>query len=161
MLHGVRVNVGNDEQPAGLFELRTHLHSEAFMGNTQRLIEQAYSAFNNRDIDSALALMSENVSWPKASEGGRVVGKEEIRSYWTRQWKEFDPHVEPLEVIDQEGGITEVKVHQLVKSLAGDVLSDSEVWHVHTIANGLIERMDLKEGEANSATTPSIAFSRQ
>jgi hypothetical protein len=23
MLHGVRVNVGNDEQPAGLFELRT------------------------------------------------------------------------------------------------------------------------------------------
>jgi hypothetical protein len=66
MLHGVRVNVGNDEQPAGLFELRTHLHSEAFMGNTQKLIEQAYSAFNNRDIDSAMALMSENVSWPKA-----------------------------------------------------------------------------------------------
>ena len=50
-----------------------------------------------------LALMSENVSWPKASEGGRVVGKEEIRAYWTRQWKEFDPHVEPLEVIDREG----------------------------------------------------------
>jgi hypothetical protein len=31
-----------------------------------------------------------------------------------------------------------------VKSLGGDVLSDSEVWHVYTIANGLIERMDLK-----------------
>jgi hypothetical protein len=40
MLHGVRVNVGNDEQPAGLFQLRTHLHSEAFMGNTQKLIGQ-------------------------------------------------------------------------------------------------------------------------
>ena len=80
------------------------------MPNTQTLLAQAYSAFNHRDIDSALALMSENVSWPKASEGGRVVGKEEIRSYWTRQWKEFDPHVEPLEVIDHEGGVTEVKV---------------------------------------------------
>jgi hypothetical protein len=45
----------------------------------QTLIAPAYSAFNHRDIDSALALMSENVSWPKASEGGRVVGKEEIR----------------------------------------------------------------------------------
>ena len=101
------------------------------MPNTQTLLAQAYSAFNHRDIDSALALMSENVSWPKASEGGRVVGKEEIRAYWTRQWKEFDPHVEPLEVIDHEGGITEVRVHQLVKSLAGDVLSDSEVWHVY------------------------------
>jgi len=129
------------------------------MLNTQTLIAQAYSAFNHRDIDSALALMSENVSWPKASEGGRVVGKEEIRSYWTRQWKEFDPHVEPLEVIEQEGGITGVKVHQLVKSLGGDVLSDSEVWHVYTIANSLIERMDLKGSETSSDPSPSTAFS--
>ncbi len=130
------------------------------MPNTRILLAQAYSAFNLRDIDSALALMSENVSWPKASEGGRVVGKEEIRSYWTRQWKEFDPHVEPLEMIDHEGGVTEVRVHQLVKSLGGDVLSDSEVWHVYTIVNGLIERMDLKEDETNSAQAPSKAFSR-
>ncbi len=130
------------------------------MANPQTLIAQAYAAFNRRDIDSALALMSENVSWPKASEGGRVVGKEEIRSYWTRQWQEFDPHVEPLEVIDQEGGVTDVKVHQLVKSLSGDILSDSEVWHVYTIANGLIERMDLKENDASSAPAASRAFSR-
>ena len=129
------------------------------MANSQTLIARAYSAFNLRDIDGALALMSENVSWPKASEGGRVVGKEEIRAYWTRQWKEFDPHVEPLEVIEQEGGITGVKVHQLVKSLGGDVLSDSEVWHVYTIANGLIERMELKDSETSSDPTPSAAFS--
>jgi hypothetical protein len=131
------------------------------MPDTRTLLAQAYSAFNHRDIDGALALMSEDVSWPKASEGGRVVGKEEIRSYWTRQWKEFDPRVEPLEVIDHEGGITEVKVHQLVKSLGGDVLSDSEVWHVYTIVNGLIERMDIKEGETSLGTTPSAAFSRR
>jgi hypothetical protein len=130
------------------------------MANTQTLIAQAYSAFNQRKVDGALALMSENVSWPKASEGGRVVGKEEIRAYWTRQWQEFDPHVEPIEVIEREGGKTDVRVHQLVKSLGGDVLSDSEVWHVYTIANGLIERMDLKESEASSVRTPSAAFSK-
>ena len=130
------------------------------MANTQTLIAQAYSAFNQRNVDAALALMSENVSWPKASEGGRVVGKEEIRAYWTRQWQEFDPHVEPIEVTEGEGGKTDVKVRQLVKSRGGDVLSDSEVWHVYTIANGLIERMDLKESEANSAQTPSAAFSK-
>jgi hypothetical protein len=130
------------------------------MANTQTLIAQAYSAFNQRNVDGVLALMSENVSWPKASEGGRVIGKEQIRAYWTRQWQEFDPHVEPIEVIDREEGKTDVKVRQLVKSLAGDVLSDSEVWHVYTIVNGLIERMDLKESEANSAQTPSAAFSK-
>jgi hypothetical protein len=129
--------------------------------NAHKLIAGAYSAFNRRDIDGALALMSENVSWPKASEGGRVVGKEEIRAYWTRRWKEFDPHVEPLEVIDREGGITEVRVHQVVKDLGGDILSDREVWHVFTVANGLIERMDLKEGETSSDSASSAAFSRR
>ena len=130
------------------------------MTNTQTLIAQAYSAFNHRDIDAALALMTESVSWPKASEGGRVIGKEEIRAYWTRQWQEFDPHVEPIEVIDREEGKTHVKVHQLVKSLSGDVLFDGEVWHVYTIANGLIERMDLEQSEATSPQTPSAAFAR-
>jgi hypothetical protein len=71
-----------------------------------------------------------------------------------------DPYVEPIEVIDREGK-TDVKVHQLVKSLGGDVLSDSEVWHVYTIANGLIERMDFKESEATSARSPSAAFSKR
>jgi hypothetical protein len=131
------------------------------MANTQTLIAQAYSAFNQRNVDCALALMSENVSWPKASEGGRVVGKEEIRAYWTRQWQEFDPHVEPLDVIDEEGGVTEVKVHQLVKNLGGEILSDSEVWHVYTITSGLIERMDIKESKTGSGQTPSTAFSRR
>jgi hypothetical protein len=130
------------------------------MTDTESLIAQVYSAFNQRDIDGALAFMSDDVSWPKASEGGRVVGKEEIRAYWSRQWKEFDPHVDPLEVLNQGVGKTQVRVHQLVKSLGGDVLSDSEVWHVYTIANGLIERMDLGESEANLEQSPSAAFSR-
>jgi hypothetical protein len=130
------------------------------MTDTESLIAQVYSAFNQRDIDGALAFMSDSVSWPKASEGGRVIGKEEIRAYWSRQWREFDPHVDPLEVIDQGTGQTHVRVHQLVKSLGGDVLSDSEVWHIYTIPNGLIERMDLGESEANLQQTPSSAFSR-
>lgn len=129
------------------------------MTKIEDLIAQAYSAFNQRNIEGALALMSDNVSWPKASEGGRIVGKEEIRSYWSRQWKEFDPYVDPLEVLDRGLGRIHVRVHQLVKSLDGEVLSDGEVWHVYTIANGLIERMDLGDGETTSQQPPSSAFS--
>jgi hypothetical protein len=124
----------------------------------QEMISRAYSAFNQRDIDAALELMSEHVTWPKASEGGRVVGKREIRDYWTRQWAEFDPRVDVLELVDGEAGKVDVKVHQLVRNLKGDVLSDMEVWHVYTITNGLIERMDIKEGDGNS-DGPSAAFS--
>jgi hypothetical protein len=129
------------------------------MTHAQTLIAEVYSAFNQRNIDGALALMTESVSWPKASEGGRVVGKAEIRAYWSRQWKEFDPQVTPIEVIDRGAGKIDVRVHQLVKSLGGDVLSDSEVWHSYTTAGGLIERMDLDDGAAGSEQGPSSAFS--
>jgi hypothetical protein len=137
------------------------IHTEDYMANTQTLIAEVYSAFNQRNIDGALALMSESVSWPKASEGGRVVGKEEIRAYWSRQWKEFDPHVEPIDVIDRGAGKIDVRVHQLVKSLGGDVLSDSEVLHAYIIADGLIERMDIGASEADSEQSPSSAFSHR
>lgn len=115
------------------------------MESTRSLITEVYAAFNRRDIDSALALMSEQVDWPKASEGGRIIGKDQIRAYWTRQWAEFDPHVEPLEIKAETNGTTAVKVHQLVKDMHGDVLSDQVVGHTFTIADGLIERMSISE----------------
>ena len=130
------------------------------MENTRALIEKAYAAFNRRDIDGALALMTEDVNWPKASEGGRVVGKEEIRAYWTRQWGEFDGRVEPLEITEKGGGKACVRVHQLVKNLQGDLLSDSEVLHVFTMNSGLIAAMDLGDG-AVAAGGPTAAFARR
>jgi hypothetical protein len=130
------------------------------MSDTKTIIEQAYSAFNKRDIDGALALMTQHVSWPRASEGGRIVGKDEIRAYWTRQWSEFDPHVEPLAMTEQDGGKIRVRVHQLVKSLQGQVLSDSEVLHVFTMNNGLIAAMHLGD-EVDPTAGPSAAFAHR
>ncbi|HEX4310480.1 MAG TPA: nuclear transport factor 2 family protein, partial [Acidobacteriaceae bacterium] len=103
------------------------------MADAKTILEQAYSAFNARDIDGVLAWMTEDVRWPKASEGGTAIGKEEIRAYWTRQWTEFDPHVEPLEMTEEDGGRTRVRVHQLVRSLQGDVLADGQVFHIFTM----------------------------
>ncbi len=130
------------------------------MADTKTLLEQAYSAFNRRDIDGALGLMTEDVSWPKASEGGKIVGKEAIRAYWTRQWGEFDPHVEPLAMTEEDGGKVRVRVHQLVKSLEGDVLRDSEVLHAFTMKSGLIAAMDLGD-QADSNDGPTDAFAHR
>lgn len=130
------------------------------MADTNDLIKQAYSAFNKRDIEGALALMTEDVSWPKASEGGKVVGKEEVRAYWARQWGEFDPHVEPLAITEGDGGKVRVRVHQVVKSLQGELLSDSEVLHVFTVSAGRIAAMDLGD-ETDSTSGPSAAFAHR
>ena len=129
------------------------------MADTKTILEQAYSAFNKRDIDGALALMTQDVSWPKASEGGKVVGKEEIRAYWTRQWGEFDGQVEPLAITEEGGSRIRVRVRQLVRNLEGNVLSDSEVLHIFTMNNGLIAAMDL--GDETDATGPTAAFTHR
>ena len=60
------------------------------------LLRAAYAAFNARDINAALALMTADVVWPRAFKGGFVRGHEEVRAYWTEQWNEIDPHVEPI-----------------------------------------------------------------
>lgn len=131
------------------------------MTTNERLMHTIYAAFNRRDVDGALRTFSEQVSWPKASEGGRAIGKEQIRAYWTRQWQEFDPHVEPREVADLGGGRVRVRVHQVVKSLAGEVLSDGEVWHTYRIAKELVDRMDVGEGDGSPDEEVAAAFSRR
>ena len=61
---------------------------------------------------------------------------------------------------EDEGGKTRVRVHQLVKSLQGDVLADDEVLHVFTMDSGLIAAMDLGD-EAHAGAGPSAAFAHR
>ena len=56
---------------------------------------------------------------------------------------------------EDEGGRTVVRVHQLVKSLEGDILSDSEVLHVFTLKRGLISAMSLGDESDTGAQTSS------
>ncbi len=108
-----------------------------------QLLCAAYTAFNARDIDAALALMTPDVAWPKAFKGGFVRGPEEVRAYWTEQWSEIDPHVEPVAFYPEDGGQISVEVHQVVRDLAGAVLADEHVGHRFTIAHGLIQGMEV------------------
>ena len=109
----------------------------------EQLLRQAYAAFNARDIDGALALMHPDVDWPNGMEGGRELGHEAVRAYWTRQFGMIDSHVEPVGFdVDDEGRIV-VDVHQVVRDLEGSVLSDGRVRHVYTLRDGLVSRMDI------------------
>lgn len=107
------------------------------------LLRAAYAAFNARDIDSALALMTPDVAWPKAFKGGSALGHEGVRAYWTEQWSEINPHVEPVTFHPEESGRILVEVHQVVRDLAGAVLADEHVGHRFTIMQGLIQAMEV------------------
>ena len=110
----------------------------------QNLIKKAYAAFNERDIDSALSTMHLDVQWPKAFEGGYVNGHTEIRTYWTRQWTEINPSVEPVGFTERQDGTLEITVHQVVKDLEGNLMFDGTVKHIYTLEDGLLRRMDIE-----------------
>lgn len=107
------------------------------------LLRAAYAAFNARDIDAALALMTPDVVWPRAFKGSFVRGPEEVRAYWTEQWSEINPHVEPVSFYLEEGGRILVDVHQVVRDKDGAVLADQHVGHRFTLEHGLIQAMEV------------------
>jgi ketosteroid isomerase-like protein len=117
------------------------------MRSNQELLTSAYAAFNRRDIDRVLRLMSPDVDWPNGMEGGRVHGHGQVRDYWIRQWSLLNPHVEPVRIEDDETDNTVVDVHQVIRDPSGNILIDQIVQHVYSIQNGLIERMDIRQPE--------------
>jgi hypothetical protein len=115
------------------------------MDEDQRL-RQLYEAFNARDIDAALDAMTDDVDWPNAWEGGRLRGKGAVRDYWTRQWAEIDPRVEPAAIAALPDGRLAVEVDQTVRDRAGSLLDSGRVRHVYTLVDGLVARMDVEPG---------------
>ena len=111
---------------------------------TRELFENAYAAFNARDIDAALSTMHPHVQWPKAFEGGYVSGHSEIREYWTRQWTEINPRVEPVDFNERPNGTVEITVRQIVKDLKDNLVFDGTVKHVYTLQDGLLRKMDIE-----------------
>jgi ketosteroid isomerase-like protein len=109
---------------------------------TETLIS-AYEAFNARNIEAVLAMMLPDVDWPNGMEGGRVLGKENVRAYWKRQWEVVDPRVEPESFDCEDSGRVVVRVHQVVRDLAGNVLLDHMVGHAYSFKDGLIACMDI------------------
>lgn len=114
------------------------------MEHEQRL-RALYAAFNARDIEAVLEAMADDVDWPNAWEGGRVHGRQAVREYWVRQWAAIDPHVEPTAVVAGPDRRITVHVHQTIRDLHGELVSESDVRHVYTLRGGLITRMDVEE----------------
>ena len=104
-----------------------------------------YREFNERDVETVLAALAPDVEWANGMEGGHVHGRDAVREYWTRQWAMIDPHVDPVAMEDDAARRTAVRVHQVVRDLAGALLSERDVTHTYTFSEGLVGRMDIWE----------------
>ena len=115
--------------------------------DAEATLRQTYRAFNDRDVDGVLERMHPDVDWPNAWEGGRVVGRDAVRAYWTRQFEQISGQVEPESLSEEADGAVTVGVHQVVHDAkSGDVLSDSRLLHRYWFDDvGLVTRMEVPE----------------
>lgn len=109
------------------------------------LLRAAYRDFNARNIEAVISRMHPEVDWANGMEGGHAHGKDEVRAYWTRQFKTLNPRVEPLSVEPDGSGGWVVKVHQVVHDSLGNLLLDTTVYHTYQFRDGLISRMDITQ----------------
>jgi ketosteroid isomerase-like protein len=113
------------------------------------VLRAAYAAFNARDIEAALELMHPEVDWPNAWEGGRVIGHQAVRNYWTRQFEQISGKVDPERFDHEPDGSITVTVHQVVHDAkTGELQTDIHVLHRYRLEDGLIVRMDVLDALA-------------
>lgn len=108
----------------------------------------AFDAYNARDADGILALVSEDVSWPDgrtSDPNKRLSGHPELRKYWRDQWEVTRTVDTPIEAIELPDGRIKVRLDQIVKTVAGEEVSRGTYEYFFTIRDGLITRLDIKE----------------
>ena len=106
-------------------------------------LQNLYDAFNNREIETVLSMMDENVKWANGMEGGFVFGRENVREYWRKQFKLINPRLEPLKFNTDEENREVVTLRQIVRDLDGNLLADKTIDHVFTMENGLIKNFEI------------------
>jgi hypothetical protein len=120
--------------------------------NDVELVKRLYADFNARNIDSVLAMLTEDVIWANAMDGGYVRGHEGIREYWTRQWSMVSPHVEPVGFRKADDGSIFVEVIQTIRDLGGNLLQDQmhglkdkTVGHIFWFKDGRVSRFEVRD----------------
>ncbi len=111
----------------------------------QTMLRQLYRDFNARHIDLILVHLHREVAWPNGWEGGFVAGHDEVRAYWLRQWQQINPRVEPVSFETRAENQMAVGVHQVIKDLEGEILSDSQVRHVYSFEAGKVKAMRIEQ----------------
>jgi ketosteroid isomerase-like protein len=118
----------------------------------------AYAAVNRGDIETALALMCQDVDWPNTIEGGREHGRDAVRVYWTRLFGLLVPRFDVLGVRDAGRGRTVVQAHlRFSDPASGQPLAHQDVEHVFTWRGSRVARMDAFEPKPIEPPDPAQA----
>ncbi|MEM9620011.1 MAG: nuclear transport factor 2 family protein [Pseudomonadota bacterium] len=110
----------------------------------QLLLKQLYPDFNARNIERIMPHFDLAANWPNGMTGGREIGHDAIRQYWVEQWQVINSQVTPKAYCAGPDRIA-LRVHQVIKDLHNNLMSDSFVYHTYQFTDHKVSRMDISE----------------
>lgn len=127
------------------------------MGDRKALLMRLYKAFNDRDVGTLIDAMHPDVDWPNFLEGGRIRGRDALRSYWVEQFNMVQPEASPIDMNELADGRIAVRLHYVIHALdGGGVWTDEITNNTFTFIGDQIARMDWGEAENSVGTTDAL-----
>jgi ketosteroid isomerase-like protein len=109
---------------------------------SEEVVRELLAALNGRELDAALACMTEDVDW--AGWPVRVRGRDAMRAYLTGVWAAIDPREEPLTIETHDDDSVSADVHLTVRRPDGGLAVDRRDGYTFVLRDGLVARMDAK-----------------
>lgn len=120
------------------------------MSPDENRIAQLYAAFNARDFDRCIAMMTPGVIWPDEAEDRLLVGAEDVLDYFTRVTSPLRAQYEPISLFTAPAGEVVVLARQIITSASdGTLWSSTRVRHSFTLERGLVARLESRQNDTD------------
>jgi hypothetical protein len=106
------------------------------------LIVRYYDAIERRDLEAVLATTHPSVRFRDFLDGGEVEGLDAARDFYRRMF-ELAPDLDPIKIETLPGGKVRVEFQSSIHSSSGHLWSDTRQAAIHTLADGLIQGVEL------------------
>ncbi len=117
------------------------------MSALQAVLEEAYRAFNARDLAAIRTVLHPDVIWPDTLEdGASLVGREATLGQFARIFATIAPHIDLIRVLEETADALRVESQYSVESLDGRVWTDNRATLIYHFRDGRLSGMTVVGG---------------
>lgn len=117
------------------------------MTTRQAMLEEAYDAFNRRDLARIRPLIHPDAVWPNTLEDGEpLAGKEAVLSQFARIFATIRPHIALIRVLEETADALTIEAQYAVESPDGHVWNDTRATLTYHFRDGLLTGMTIVDG---------------
>ncbi|KQV57729.1 MULTISPECIES: nuclear transport factor 2 family protein [unclassified Caulobacter] len=113
----------------------------------QALLDEAYDAFNARDLARMRPLIHAEAAWPNTLEDGPpLAGREAVIGHFARIFATILPNIQLIRVVAETADTLTVEAQYSVESSDGHVWSDTRATLTYHFRDGLLSGMTIVGG---------------